>query len=123
MPKYGIKNVYSTPRYPQFNGQAEVTNKTLFAYLKRRLTSAKGRDELTISLYAYHRTPKQPIGENVYALVFEAKALISIESGLEIMCTNDASELSHALDELKKERDQTAVKMAEYHHQALCQRG
>ena len=32
--EYGNKNAYSSPRYPQSNGQAEVTNKTLLRYLK-----------------------------------------------------------------------------------------
>ena len=38
-----IKNLYSTPRYPQSNGQAEVSNKTLLTTLKKRLDSAKGK--------------------------------------------------------------------------------
>ena len=43
-----IKNLYSTPRYPQSNGQAEASNKTLLTALKKRLDSAKGKwvDEL-----------------------------------------------------------------------------
>lgn len=38
-----IKNLYSTPRYPQSNGQAEITNKTLFFALKKKLEEAKGK--------------------------------------------------------------------------------
>ena len=38
-----IKNLYSTPQYPQTNGQAEASNKTLLTALKRRLDSAKGK--------------------------------------------------------------------------------
>ena len=38
-----IKNLYSTPRYPQGNGQAEATNKTLLSALKKRLEKAKGK--------------------------------------------------------------------------------
>ena len=43
-----IKNLYSTPRYPQSNGLAEASNKTLLTVLKKRLDSAKGKwvDEL-----------------------------------------------------------------------------
>ena len=43
-----IKNLYSTPQYPQSNGQAESSNKTLLTTLKKRLDSAKGKwvDEL-----------------------------------------------------------------------------
>ena len=36
-----IQNLYSTPRYPQNNGQAEATNKTLLSALKKRLERAK----------------------------------------------------------------------------------
>lgn len=39
----GIKNKYSTPAYPQNNGQAEATNKAIVNRLKRRLDHAKGR--------------------------------------------------------------------------------
>ena len=38
-----IKNLYSTPRYPQSNGLAEDSNKTLLTALKKRLDSAKGK--------------------------------------------------------------------------------
>ena len=38
-----IRNLYSTPRYPQSNGQAEATNKTLVTALKKRLEQAKGK--------------------------------------------------------------------------------
>ena len=38
----GIINRYSTPAYPQSNGQAEAVNKTILNGLKRRLDDAKG---------------------------------------------------------------------------------
>ena len=37
------RNLYSTPRYPQSNGQAEASNKTLLTALKKRLDYAKGK--------------------------------------------------------------------------------
>jgi len=39
----GIKNIYSTPAYPQGNGQAEAINKTIVNGLKKRLDDAKGK--------------------------------------------------------------------------------
>ena len=36
-----IQNLYSTPRYPQSNGQTEETNKTLLSALKKMLERAK----------------------------------------------------------------------------------
>ncbi|RVW24836.1 hypothetical protein CK203_105107 [Vitis vinifera] len=54
-----IRNSYSTPRYPQSNGQAEATNKTLITALKKRLEQAKGKwvEELPGVLWAYRTTP------------------------------------------------------------------
>jgi len=39
----GIMNRYSTPAYPQGNGQAEAVNKVIINGLKKRLEDAKGR--------------------------------------------------------------------------------
>ena len=39
----GIKNRYSTSTYPQSNGQAEATDKTIMNGLKKILDGAKGR--------------------------------------------------------------------------------
>ena len=38
----GIRNRYSSPMYPQGNGQAEAVNKVIVNDLKRRLEGAKG---------------------------------------------------------------------------------
>ena len=38
-----IKNRYSTPAYPQGNGQAEAVNKVILNGLKKRLDGAKGK--------------------------------------------------------------------------------
>jgi len=37
-----IRNHYSTPTYPQSNGQVEATNKTLMGTLKKKLDRRKG---------------------------------------------------------------------------------
>ena len=39
----GIANRYSTPAYPQGNGQTEAVNKVIVNELKKRLDDAKGR--------------------------------------------------------------------------------
>ena len=39
----GITNRYSTPAYPQGNGQAEAVNKVIVSGLKKMLDNAKGR--------------------------------------------------------------------------------
>jgi len=40
---HGITNRYSTPAYPQGNGQAEAVNKVIVNGLKKRLDDEKGR--------------------------------------------------------------------------------
>ena len=45
-----IRNLYSTPRYPQSNGQAKASNKTLVTALKKRLDSAKGTTQNALGL-------------------------------------------------------------------------
>ena len=54
-----IKNRYSTPAYPQSNGQAETINKTIVNGLKKRLDGAKGKwaEELLSVLWAYQTMP------------------------------------------------------------------
>ena len=51
----GTKNRYSTPAYPQSNGQAEATNKAIVNGLKKRLDGAKARwaEELPNVLWTY----------------------------------------------------------------------
>ncbi|KAM1680318.1 hypothetical protein COP1_037765 [Malus domestica] len=58
--KYGIKQHMSTPRYPQGNGQAEASNKTILNCLKKSLAYKKGKwpDELPGCLWAYRTTKR-----------------------------------------------------------------
>ena len=51
----GIRNRYSTPAYPQGNGQAEAVNKVIVNGLKKRLDDAKrkGVEELPHVLWTY----------------------------------------------------------------------
>ena len=51
----GITNRYSTPAYPQGNGQAKAVNKVIVKGLKKRLDDAKGRwvEELPHVLWTY----------------------------------------------------------------------
>ena len=79
-----IKNLYSTLRYPQSNGQTEATNKTLLSGLKKRLEKAKGRwiEELPGVLWAYRTTPGQPTGNTPLALAYGVDAVIPTEIGM-----------------------------------------
>ena len=57
----GITNRYSTPAYPQGNGQAEAVNKVIVNGLKKRLDDAKGKwvEELSHVLWTYRTTPRR----------------------------------------------------------------
>ena len=77
----GIMNRYSTPAYPQINGQAEAVNKTILSGLKKRLDGAKGNwvEELPNVLWAYRTTPHRSTGETPFSLTYGTKAVIPVE--------------------------------------------
>ena len=76
-----IKNKYSTPAYPQSNGQAKAVNKTILNGLKRRLDGAKGRwaKELPNVLWAYRITLRRSTRETPFTLTYGAEAVIPTE--------------------------------------------
>ena len=76
-----IINLYSTPRYPQSNGQAEASIKTFLTALKKRLHSTKGKwvDELPGVLWAYRTTSRKPTGVLPFALTHGMEVIIPIE--------------------------------------------
>jgi len=80
----GIVNQYSTPAYPQSNGQAKATNKIIVNGLKRRLEGSKGRwaKELPNVLWAYRTTPRRTTGETLFSLTYRVEAVIPVEINL-----------------------------------------
>ena len=78
----GIRNRYSTPAYPQGNGQAEPNNKAIVSRLKKRLDSAKGRwvDELPHVLWTYCTAPQRSIGKTPFSMTYGSKAVIPLET-------------------------------------------
>ncbi|WJZ94286.1 hypothetical protein VitviT2T_013160 [Vitis vinifera] len=124
--KLNIRNSYSTPRYPQSNGQAEATNKTLITALKKMLEQSKGKwvEELPGVLWAYRTTPGRPTGNTPFALAYGMDAVIPTEIGLLTVRTdaakqNDANtELGRNLDWTDKVRESAAIQMADYQQRA-----
>ena len=57
--EFGIRNNFSSPTYPQGNGQVESSNKTILNGIKKRLEKAKGRwvEELLSVLWTFRTTP------------------------------------------------------------------
>ena len=85
-----IKNLYSTPQYPQSNGQAEASNKTLLTALKRRLDSAEGKwvEKLPGVLWAYRTTAWKLTGNSPFTLTYGMEAVILTEIGLPTIRTD-----------------------------------
>ncbi|RVX14292.1 hypothetical protein CK203_011130 [Vitis vinifera] len=119
-------NSYSTPRYPQSNGQAEATNKTLITALKKRLEQAKGKwvEELPGVLWAYRTTPRRPTGNTPFALAYGMDAIIPTEIGLPTIRTeagkqDDANaELRRNLDWANEVRETVSIRMTDYQQRA-----
>ena len=116
-----IKNLYSTPRYPQSNGQAEASNKTLLTALKKRLDSAKGKwvEELPGVLWAYRTTARKPTGVSPLALTYGVEAVVPTEIGLPTIRTaapesENAGSVVRELDTSDELREAAAIRIASY---------
>ena len=93
----GITNRYSTPAYPQGNGQAEVVNKVIVNGLKKRLDDVKGKwvEELSHVLWTYRTTPWRLTWETLFSMVYGAKAVIPLETGFPMLKTSSFSPSSN----------------------------
>ena len=80
----GIRNHYSSPAYPQANGQVEVMNRSLLKIIKTQLEGAKGiwPEELLSIIWAYRTTARTPTGETPFWLMYGNEAVIPAEVGL-----------------------------------------
>ena len=116
-----IRNLYSTPRYPQSNDQVEASNKTLLTALKKRLDSAKGKwvEELPGVLWAYRTTTRKPIGVSPFALTYGMEAVIPTEIGIPtIRTTTPESEnkgsVIRELDTSDELREAATIRVTSY---------
>jgi ribonuclease HI len=78
---YRIKHRRSTPYYPQGNGQAEATNRTLLRILSKMVFDyGKGwNSHLTDVLWAYRGSPKTAIGFTPFSLVYGTDVISPLE--------------------------------------------
>ena len=110
----GIKNYYSSPAHQQFNGQAEVTIRTLKAALKTKLEVLKRKwvEYLLEVLWAHSTTRKSATQETSFALTFGIEAVAPVEVGLkspriEFASTEHNEEILRLnLDLLEEKREQ-----------------
>ncbi|MQL85079.1 hypothetical protein Taro_017590 [Colocasia esculenta] len=80
--KYNITLHHSSPYYPQGNGQAEATNKTLLKILKKTCESHKFVDwpeKLIEALWAYRTSVCTPTGQTPYALTYGMEVVVPYE--------------------------------------------
>jgi hypothetical protein len=123
--EYGIEFFNSTPVYPQGNGQAEASNKTLLDGIKKRLADKKGKwvDELPTVLWAYRTTPRRPTGETPFSLAYGLEAIIPLEVGLPTIRTEIFQEAQNDealrlnLDFIEERREAALIRLAAYQRQ------
>ena len=121
-------NRYSTPAYPQGNGQSEAVNKVIVNGLKKRLDDAKGKqvEELPHVLWTYRTTPRRSTGETPFSMTYRAEAVIPLETGFPSLKTNlfnpsdNDEHLKRNLDLIEEKRENAMVQLA-YYQQKLKQ--
>ena len=76
----GITNRYSTPAYPQGNGQAEAINKVIVSGLKKMLNDVKVKwvEELPHILWTYRTTPHRSTRDTPFSMTYGAECNVSI---------------------------------------------
>ena len=116
-----IKKLYSTPRYPKSNGQAEASNKTLLTTLKKRLDSAKGKwvEELLEVLWAYRTIARKPTSISPFALTYGMEAVIPTKISLPTNRTatpesENAESIARELDMSNEQREAAVIHITSY---------
>ena len=124
----GITNRYSTPAYPQGNGQAKAVNKVIVNGLKKRLDDAKGKwvKELPYVLWTYRTMPRRSTGETPFSMTYRAKTVIPLEIVFPTSKTSSFNlrdndeQLTKSLDLIEEKRENAIVQLA-YYQQKLKQ--
>ena len=117
-----IKNRYSTPAYPQGNGQTETVNKVIVNGLKKRLDDVKGKwvEELPHVIWTYRTTPRQSTRETPFSMTYGAEVVIPLETGFPTLRTSTFSSdsndglLGKSLDLIEERRENAMVQLAYY---------
>jgi transposase InsO family protein len=82
----GIALIHSTPYYPQGNGLAESSNKSLINIIKRLLEDNKKAwdSKLKFSLWADRVTTKRSLGISPFQLVYGTEAVFPSQLALPV---------------------------------------
>ena len=78
---YQVKHYRSSPYYPQGNGQAEATNKTLIKIISKMSQEYTGgwATNLPDALWAYRKSPKSATGFSPFSLVYRTEVVSPVE--------------------------------------------
>ena len=78
---YQVKHHHSSPYYPQGNGQAEATNKTLIKIISKMSQEYIGgwAVHLPDALWAYRNSPKSATSFSPFSLVYRTKVVSPVE--------------------------------------------
>ena len=124
----GITNRYSTPAYPQGNGQAEAVNKVIVSGLNKMLDDAKGKwvEELPHVLWTYKTTPRRSTRGTHFSMTYGTEAVIPLETGFPMSRTSSFNprdndeQLTKSLNLIEEKRENVMVQLA-YYQQKLKQ--
>ena len=119
-----ITNSYSTPAYPQGNGQAKAVNKVIVGGLKKRLDNAKGKwvEELPHVFWTNRTTPHRSTGETPFSMTYGAEAVIPLKMGFPMLRTSSFTPSSNdmllekSLDLIEERRKNAMVQLVYYQH-------
>ena len=120
----GIKNRYSTPAYPQGNGQVEAVNKVIVNRLKKMLDDAKEKlvEKLLHVIWTYRTMPRRSTGETPFSMTYNVEAIIPLEIGFPTLRTssfnlsNNSELLEKSLHFIEERRENAMVQLAYYQH-------
>ena len=118
----GITNRYSTPVYPQGNGQVEAVNKVIVNGLKKMLDDAKGKwvEELRHVLWTYRTMPPKSNGETPFSMTYGAEAVIPLETGFPTSRTSSFNprdndeQLTNNLNLIEEKRENATIQLTYY---------
>ncbi|XP_026410903.1 uncharacterized protein LOC113306144 [Papaver somniferum] len=112
--QYNVRFHTSTPYYPQRNGKAEASNKTLI-WILRRIVDDHNREwheQLPLTVWAYRISKRSSVGASSYSLVYGEDAILPAEIAIPsarvaIASHTTPDEVSHFahLDTIEERRD------------------
>jgi hypothetical protein len=122
--QFGIKLIHSTPYYPQGNGLAESSNKSLIRIIKRLLEDNKKawNSKLKFALWADRVTTKRSIGTSPFQLVYGAEAVFPSQLAIPVAKffqdyqeePNDMIRRIHQMVEVQQVREQVMERIQDH---------